>query len=87
MNYLEFLCTDSKHHKIIRKGAKTIQIVPLIENDQECLLAFQSVLVEAIENSFGCGYEVIHTHKTSMVPGDLYDSAVITWENINMDHL
>lgn len=54
-------------------------ILPVIENDRPSLLAFQSVVFDAIVYSFE-GYEVTHMHRTSIFSEDLYDSAVISWE-------
>lgn len=79
MTHLEFLCKGSAFHKVKVLSANSRMIERAGDSETDWL-AFQQVVADAIENQSE-GYEVLHKHTTSMRSGEMYDSAVISWEN------
>jgi hypothetical protein len=83
MSYLDFLRKGSSAHKAEVRSPNAIMILPVGEDNKDCM-AFQEVVADAIAHSSE-GYEVLpHRNFQRDLRGwrrEVYDCAAITWES------
>jgi hypothetical protein len=71
MYEIEWLSKGSAFHEVEIKG-NTLQVTPTDRHTPEGLTKF----TEIVDRALADGYHLLHSHRTSRVPGDFYDIAV-----------